>query len=229
METSIITVYLVEDHDLVREGIRTMLQRERGFKIVGDTADPFQAIREINEINPRVTILDINFHESSLNGFDVVKQLKEANTETRILLLTGFNSNLYISEALRLEVCGLITKERSQSLLVKAIQLVAEGISVWDTCSIIQNAKIISRQNKRENAESKAIFESQVGLTFRELKVVQLLDKGYSNKQISKELGYSEASTKKYVHACIRKLGVKNRVQVALSTHQDDKSEPFLE
>lgn len=221
MGASKISVYLLDDHELVREGIRNLLKKELNVALVGDTGNAEIAIEEINKLDPDVVILDIYLHESKVNGLDVAQQIKASMPDKPIIILTGTDSILPAVEALENDICSFITKECSKKVLIEAIKLASDGINVWDRKMLHGAVKYISKHATRGEIEEQTSVPCLDNLTANEIRVFELLRKGYSNKDICRELKYSDASTKKYVHNCIQKLGVKSRVQVALVETQE--------
>ena len=213
-------MYLVDDHEVVREGLRVMLQKDSGITFVGDTADAAQAIEEVRQLDPDVVILDIRLQGSSLDGFEIARQIKASTPDKPIIMLTGYDSELYMAEALRTDVSGFITKERSRRVLSAAIKLAAEGITVWDRRLLNRAVKYISKHAERQITDTESAIGFGEELTDKEQDVLRFLEKGYSNKDICKELHFSDASVKKHVHNCMKKLGAENRTQTALIARQ---------
>lgn len=215
-----ITVYLLDDHEVVREGIRNLLQKEPAITLVGDTGNPATAIEEILTLMPDVALLDICLHSPEMSGFEVGQTIRKENPDQAIIMLTGFDSQLYATEALAMGASGFVTKERSRRILCLAIQLAAEGLSLWDSDLLNNAVKRISK-GSGNTGHASGLNAPAAELNVNEMKVFQLLKRGHSNKEISKELQLSDATVKKYVHNCISKLGKHNRVQVALMGSQD--------
>jgi len=220
MDKTTISVYLLDDHEVVREGIRNLLQKEPSITLVGDTGNPVTAIEEILRMEPDVVVLDICLHSAGMSGFEVGQAIRQEKPDQAIIMLTGFDSQLYATEALTMGASGFVTKERSRRILSLAIQLASEGLSLWDTDLLNNAVKRLSKGSVIMGRDS-ALKVHAAELNANEMKVFQLLKKGYSNKEICKELNFSDASVKKYVHNCIKKLGKSNRVQVALTGSQD--------
>ncbi|KSV18851.1 chemotaxis protein CheY [Dehalococcoides mccartyi] len=211
----VVKIVLIDDHEIVRCGLANMLKDEPHILLVGDASNAEDGLSIIAKTNPDVVLLDIQLNNSGIDGFSLVKIIKTQTPDRVVIMLTGFDSELYLTEALRNKVDGFILKELPQTLLVCAIKMACYGISVWDT-KILYRA-LANIQNPKEG-DMEYLVSSKFGLelTDKEKAVFRLLAKGYSNKDIGSGLNYRPSTVKKYVYTCMKKLGVRNRTQLAI-------------
>ncbi|MEA2122559.1 response regulator transcription factor [Dehalococcoides mccartyi] len=129
----VVKIVLIDDHEIVRCGLANMLKDEPHILLVGDASNAEDGLSIIAKTNPDVVLLDIQLNNSEIDGFSLVKIIKTQTPDRVVIMLTGFDSELYLTEALRNKVDGFILKELPQTLLVCAIKMACYGISVWDT------------------------------------------------------------------------------------------------
>ncbi|MEL7563223.1 response regulator transcription factor [Dehalogenimonas sp. 4OHTPN] len=215
-----ITVALIDDHEVVRQGLQTMLQKERDIKIAGQASDPIGGFELIKDLRPDVVLLDIQLGESDMDGFSLMQKIRSEYPFTGILLLTGYDSELYLTEAIKSKADGFILKECPRMVLASAIRMVCAGLCIWDTRIFYRAMGNISRQLTEPTINSRYVNEKfGAALTDKERLVFHLLAKGYCNKDIGNQLKYTSATVKKYVYRCMKKLGVSNRTQLAVLAH----------
>ncbi|ACZ62472.1 response regulator transcription factor [Dehalococcoides mccartyi] len=211
-----IKVVLIDDHEIVRQGLATMLQKEADICLVGDASDSSSGLDIIEKTNPDVVLLDIQLGNSDIDGFALAKKIKSKSPNRVVIMLTGFDSELYLTEALKSKVNGFILKEHPRLILACAIRMAYSGISIWDTKILYRALTNISKP-KEEIADAPLVHKKfGTDLTDRERTILNLLAKGYSNKDIGQKLDYTQTTVKKYVYNCMKKLGVSNRTQLAI-------------
>jgi len=213
-----IRVFLVDDHDIVREGLGALFLKEPDIELVGEAASGQEAIDKYAGLHPDVVLLDI--HLPDKDGFEIARVIKKASPEQIILMFSGYDSELYLADAIWTNINGFITKEHSKEIMGQAIRLAIKGVDIWDHNLLSRALKSITHYpSERTIAVSsvKQVYQ----LTKQEQLILGLLAKGYSNKEICKELNYTPPSVKKYVHTCMTKLGVSNRTQAALLARRE--------
>lgn len=212
----IIKVVLIDDHEIVRQGLATMLQKEPDIRLVGDAPDSVSGLDIIEKTNPDVVLLDVQLGNTDIDGFTLAKKIKNKYPDKMVIMLTGFDSELYLTEAVRSKVDGFILKEHPRLILACAIRMAYSGISIWDTKILYRALTNISRS--KENIETTPLVHEKFGvdLSEKEKIILHLLAKGYSNKDIGHKLEYTPSTVKKYVYNCMKKLGVSNRTQLAI-------------
>jgi NarL family two-component system response regulator LiaR len=203
-----IRVMVIDDHSLVREGTKQLLE-QNGFEVVGEAATGTMALAMLDSIAPDVVLVDINLPE--MDGLELTKAIKcRFPTKPAVAILTAYDDSAYVSEALDLGVKGYLLKTSSAKELCHAIRAVNDGVVVLD--------KEVSQRfaNRRHRAPS------PLTLTVREVEVLTLLAKGYSNKQIASELYLSPRTVEGYISNLLTKLDVKSRTEAvicAISRH----------
>jgi len=126
---AVIGVFLVDDHQLVRQGLRTILRRAPGIEVVGEASSGEEALALVKEIKPDVILMDIRM--DGTDGFKSLKQIKKVCPDTAFIMLTVYDSELYAAEAIRTGASGYITKDCTRELLINGIRVVSHGGTVW--------------------------------------------------------------------------------------------------
>lgn len=203
-----IKVVIVDDHALIREGIKKLLELEDGIEIVAVAQDGEDALEKIATYRPDVVLLDINMPK--MNGIECLKQIKSKYTKTKVIMLTIHEDSEYLIKTINIGAEGYVLKDADVSSLVKAIQKVVSGdIYIHPTLS---NVLVKAYKRKDEEEEEELI----AGLTRREYEVISLISKGFNNKEIGQELYISEKTVKNHVSNIFKKINVNDRTQAAL-------------
>ena len=209
-----IRIVMVDDHRIVREGLRAMLHGMDEIEIVGEAEDLDGALVAIEESKPDVVLLDLRLQRSS--GLDACRTIVDRHPDVRVVFLTVYEDEQYVFEALRAGGRGYMLKKASAEDLVRILEAVRAGDVVIDPAlggQIALRAAAASAGREWPGA--------QLGLTQRESEVLTELVKGLDNKAIGHTLYISEDTVKSHVKAILRKLGVKDRSQaVALALRQ---------
>ena len=213
VKEAVIGVFLVDDHQLVRQGLRTILKGASGIEVVGEASSGEEALAVVKEIKPDVILMDIRM--DGTDGFKSLKQIKKVCPDTAFIMLTVYDSELYAAEAIRTGASGYITKDCTRELLVNGIRVVSQGGTVWQE-GILRRATRgipgLSGEGTGEDATAQIVEQ----LTPRELEILALLAEGYGNKQICTRLNLADITVKKYIKNILTKLGVSNRTHAAL-------------
>lgn len=203
-----IKVVIVDDHALIREGIKKLLELEDTLEMVGLAGDGYEALRIISETQPDVVLLDINM--PSMNGIDCLKHIKKEFPDTKVIMLTIHEDAEYLIETINIGAEGYVLKDAEVSSLIKAINNVVNGeVYIHPTLS-----GILVREYKKKDRNSDEYSENE--LTKREYEVIRLISKGYNNKEIATELYISEKTVKNHVSNIFKKIKVTDRTQAAL-------------
>jgi DNA-binding NarL/FixJ family response regulator len=203
-----VNIMIVDDHSMIREGLKQLLELDSDFTVVAEAADGIECLDKIDIVKPDIILLDINMPR--MNGLEVLQKLKERRNKTKVLVLTVHNEIEYLMKAVDIGVNGYILKDSESAELKKAIISVMTGTDYIQPSLIpLLNSKIIDR-----NRDSFKIDD----LTRRELGVLKLLAYGKSNKDIADELNISERTVKNHVSAIFKKIGVTDRTQAAVFT-----------
>lgn len=199
-----INVLLVDDHMMVREGIRQLLELEENINVVGEAGDGVECLEAIDKLNPDVVLLDVNMPKK--DGISVLKEIKEKNMSCKIILLTFYNEIDIIQNAMTYGASGYILKEADSKLLVQAINIVKNGERYIQPsiASKLRQHKLIKQQKNIDV------------LTKRELEIIKLLVAGLYNKEIADDLNISEKTVKNHISSIFRKINVSDRTQAAV-------------
>jgi two-component system, NarL family, response regulator LiaR len=205
MNETRIRVLIVDDHEIVREGLRTLIVEESELAVVGEATDGEEALRLALELRPDVILLDLMM--PGIDGIEVIRRLRHAEVPSRVLVLTSFAEHNKVHDAISAGAIGYLLKDILKADLVRAIRNASQGQPSLHP--------EVQRQLMRRVVSSAPppLLEE---LTGRERVVLQLIAKGQSNKGIAAELGLSEGTVKGYVSAILAKLGVADRTQAAL-------------
>jgi DNA-binding NarL/FixJ family response regulator len=208
-----IGVLLADDQELVRSGFRLILELADGIEVVGEAADGREAVRLAKELQPDVVLMDVRMPE--LDGIDATRRLRQAGVEARVLVLTTFDLDEYVYGAIRAGASGFLLKDAPREQLVTAVRTVARGESLLAP-AITQ--RLIERFVARPPASEVAPAIAE--LSARELEVLQLVARGFSNAEIAAELIVAEATVKTHVARILRKLAVRDRVQAVVFAYE---------
>lgn len=199
-----IRLLLVDDHAIVRQGLRSVLQREEGIRVVGEAEDAARAKELVAELSPKMVCLDLKLSTSSdSEGIALCEELTTLHPDIAVLVLTTFLDERLVLRAIRAGARGYVVKDVDTSGLVRAIRDVSRGGSAFDARSA---AAMVRGLHGAEEEQPKE-------LTSRELEVLRLLASGLSNSKIGAELFISETTAKFHVGNILRKLGVSRRAE----------------
>lgn len=200
----VIEVLIADDHVMVREGLRQLLELDGDMKIVGEANDGEECLRLLEQVHPDVLLLDINMPKK--NGLKVLKELKEKGNKVKVLVLTIHNQIEYLMKAVDIGVNGYVLKDSETSVLRKAI------LSVYNGDSYIQpSMNPLLKEKLNEFSKSR-----NPSLTRRELQVLKLIAEGLYNKEIAYKLEISEKTVKNHVSNIFKKIDVSDRTQAAV-------------
>jgi two-component system response regulator DegU len=198
-------VLLVDDHPIVRTGIRNLLERAAEISVVGEAGDGFEALKLVEELSPDVVLLDMEM--PGMNGSEVAIHLKQAGSPVKILALSAHDDKQYIQELLANGASGYLTKEEVPETIIEAVRGVARGEQGW------VSRKIAAKMTIWMSGDSPA---DHMGLTPREVQVLKMVVAGKTNQEIGLELGISEKTVEKHLEGVFSKLGVASRVEAAV-------------
>ncbi|MFC9982611.1 MadR family response regulator transcription factor [Gordonia sp. NPDC127522] len=196
-----IRTLLVDDHALLRQGMRSLLEREDVVDVVGEAGSADAALAEVNARHPDVVVVDLKLSAGTeYEGLRLIEQIAQRHPEVAALVLTTFLDDDLVVRAVRAGARGYVVKDVDTTELVRAIQAVSGGGSAFDP----RSAAVVLRAVSGENDKSEALSD-------REREVLRLLADGLSNKRIGETLYISESTVKFHIRNIIRKLGVSKR------------------
>lgn len=199
-------VMITDDHSLIREGIRQLLEFDGSIEVIGEASNGVECLEKLEVLSPDVLLLDINMPE--MNGIDVLKQLKETESDVKVLILTVHNELEYLLKAIDIGVDGYILKDSESSELKKAIDIICKGENY------IQPSLIPALNNQLANRD---IDKDKIDLlTSREYEVLIQVANGMSNKEIATNLNISERTVKNHISNIFKKIDVSDRTQAAV-------------
>ena len=197
-----ITVLLAEDHTIVREGFRKLLESDKDVHVVGEAETGRQAVQMSLKLRPDVVLMDIAMPQ--LNGLEATRQILKTLPGTKVLILSAHSDDVYVEQAVRVGVAGFLIKQTSSHMLSKAIREVQNGKAFFSP-SI---AKRLDRDYQKSPATGGLVKKKSARMTSREVEVLQLIAEGNANKQIAAKLGISMKTVEKHRDNLMRKLDV---------------------
>ncbi|MDF5711724.1 MAG: response regulator transcription factor [Nostoc sp. S4] len=206
-----IKVLLVDDQSLIRQGLRALLELEPDLEIVGEAQNGEEAISLVTEFQPDVVLLDIRM--PVMDGVAATQEIQKRFTKTKILILTTFDDNEYVSAALQSGAMGYLLKDTPSEELAVAIRAVYKGYTQLGP-GIVK--KLLTQFSKPVPTQSPPVPSALTELTPREKEVLRLIATGASNREIAQELYISEGTVKNHVTNILNRLNLRDRTQAAI-------------
>lgn len=201
-----INIAIVDDHTMIREGLKQLLELDENIKVIGQAGDGAHCLELLDKSNIDVMLLDINM--PVMNGIEVLKVMRERNNDTKVIVLTIHNEVEYLLKAVDIGINGYVLKDSGSEELKKAIKAVNAGETyIQPKLSPILNSKLINRNEDQRKIDD---------LTRREYEVLKLLAEGMFNKEIANRLSISERTVKNHVSNIFKKITVADRTQAAV-------------
>jgi len=207
-----ISLLIVDDQALFREGLRTLLAIQPGLKVVGEAGNGEEALRLAASLKPDVVLMDLQM--PVMDGAAATRRLRELQPETKVIVLTTFDDDESVFEGLRAGAVGYLLKDTPSANLVEAIRLAAGGKSFLEP-SIA--AKVVSEFARLSPRPAEALVEP---LSDRELDVLRRVARGASNREIAAELVIAEGTVKNHLTNILAKLGVTDRTEAAMKAKE---------
>jgi DNA-binding NarL/FixJ family response regulator len=208
----VITVVIVDDQDLVREGLRMLLEAEPDLRVMGEAGDGSEALAEVRRADPDVVLMDVRM--PVVDGIEATARLVREGCRARILMLTTFDLDEYVYRAMKAGASGFLLKDASRGQLAEAVRTVSAGDALL--------APAITKRLIEDFCRGPApgANGSDLGLSERELEVCRLVARGLSNGEIAARLYVSEATVKTHVAHVLSRLGLRDRVQVTVFAYE---------
>jgi DNA-binding NarL/FixJ family response regulator len=215
----VIRVAIADDQALVRGGFRLILDARPDIEVIGEAEDGEQAVDLVRKLAPDVLLLDVRM--PNLDGIEATRQIVAAASPTRVIILTTFDLDDYVHDAIRAGASAFLLKDVRPADLVDAIRLVAAGNALLAPTALTRLLERFSSPRSRE--PDAALLQA---LTERELEILRLVAEGLSNAEIAARLVVSEATVKTHVSNLLRKLAVRDRVQAVITAYDTGLVQP---
>lgn len=203
-----IRLLIIDDHEMVREGLKAMLLTEPDFAIVGDAANAKQAIELVEALRPDIALLDIRLPDTS--GIEVCHAITERFPETAVIILTTFSDESLVAQCIQAGARGFIIKDIERFDLKRSIRAVARGEAAIDTKAAVA---VLAQLRRTQHATQDVVPEL---LSTQQLVILRLVAQGLSSKEIATQLYLSENTVKGYVQEILHRLNVKNRTEAVM-------------
>lgn len=202
-----LSILIVDDHEVVRLGLKTLISSYPGYKVVAEAANANEAIQKAEEYEPDVVIMDIRL--PGKNGIHATKEILSIRPETKVLILTSFAEDELLFDAINAGAYGYVLKQIGSNDLIKSLEQISKGEALLDP-SLIQ--KLFKRVRE---ANRKASDEAFSPLSDQELKILLLISEGKTNKEIAPNVFLSEKTVRNYVSSVLSKLNLRTRSEAA--------------
>jgi DNA-binding NarL/FixJ family response regulator len=206
-----IRILIADDHPIFRDGLKRLLELEPSFRVVGEASDGVEAVKLTRQLKPDILLLDLAMPR--VPGLEALAELASGQVPVRTILLTAAIERTQIVEALQLGARGIVLKESATELLMKSIRSVMAG-QYWVGRESVSDLVATLRELMPRGGEEPAA--RRYGLTPRELEVISTIVAGYTNKDIAEKFSISEQTVKHHLTNIFDKLGVSNRLELAL-------------
>ena len=208
-----IRIVIADDHPIVRDGLRKLLALEDDLEVVGEAGDGREVLERVQDTEPDVLLLDLRM--PNLDGLSALQALQQSNKSTRVIVLTASEDKNEFVQAMKLGCSGIVLKQTAPDLIVKSIRKVHGG-EIWldshTTAAVMR--QFSSPQDLIANGNAKGRERSP--LSQREREIVALVAQGYKNKEMAEKMFISEQTVKNHLHNIFDKLGVSDRLELAL-------------
>ena len=205
-------ILVADDHPVVREGLVSMVSDDHDFEVVGQASSGEEAVEKARELAPDVVLIDIRMQ--GISGIEVTARIKAERPTTAVIVMTMYDSEMYVVDAIRAGAAGYLVKDSSRELVCYSIKAVINGGTLVRGGLLRQAVRVLCRNSRQHVVELEHGVSGH--FTTREMEVLRLVAQGMTNPQIAKQLFLAEVTVKKYVQSIIGKLGVSDRTQAAI-------------
>jgi len=202
-----IRILLVDDHEVVREGLRALLSRREGFEIVGQAGTVAEAVAEAERMRPDIIVMDVRLPDGS--GIEACREIREALPETKVIILTSYADDDAVFASILAGASGYVLKQTRGRALADAIEAVARGESLLDPGVTQKVMERLRTANERRASDPLDVLNEQ------EHKIIELIAEGKTNKEIAAEVFLSDKTVKNYVSSILTKLNLRRRSEAA--------------
>jgi two-component system, NarL family, nitrate/nitrite response regulator NarL len=204
-------ILIADDHPIFRDGLKRLLEAERGFRVIGEACDGVEAVSLVHQLKPEILLLDLAMPRRP--GLEALRELSTQSLSARVILLTAAVEKEQIVEALQLGARGVVLKDSATQILLKAIHAVMNG-EYWVGRESVSN--LVQYLRALVDSSTAASRQKRYGLTPRELDIISAVVAGYANKEIAEHFKISEDTVKHHLSNIFDKLGVSTRLELAL-------------
>jgi DNA-binding NarL/FixJ family response regulator len=209
-----IRVMIVDDHPIVREGLRKLIGFEEDIDVIGDACDGRDMLEKVDELMPDVILLDLRM--PNLDGLSALQTLQHTNNKAKVIILTASEDKNEFVQAMKLGCSGIVLKQTSSDLIVKSIRKVNSG-EIWlDSHTTAAVMRQFAQPSESAGLGSTSKVRERSPLSTREREIVALVAQGYKNKEMAEKMFISEQTVKNHLHNIFDKLGVSDRLELAL-------------
>jgi DNA-binding NarL/FixJ family response regulator len=209
-----IRILIADDHPIVRDGLRKLLSLEDDFEIVAEANDGREVLDKVQELDPDVLLLDLRM--PNLDGLSTLQALAQLNKKTRVIVLTASEDKNEFVQAMKLGCSGIVLKQTAPDLIVKSIRKVYGG-EIWlDSHTTAAVMRQFAAPGDLTGPSGSGKTRERSPLSTREREIVQLVAQGYKNKEMAEKMFISEQTVKNHLHNIFDKLGVSDRLELAL-------------
>lgn len=216
MKENNITVMIADDHVLLREGLKQILELEDDIDVISQAGDGEETVEKALAYKPDVILLDINMPKA--NGIDALRRLKDLGTNSKIIMLTIHDDREYLLETMKMGANGYVLKDSDADSLIKAIRDVKSG-KTYIQPSV---ASILVEELNSEETDKSGDYKKVQALTKREYEVLTLIAEGLNNREIAERLFISEKTVKNHVSNIFKKIDVSDRIQAAIFAYKNN-------
>jgi DNA-binding NarL/FixJ family response regulator len=211
---STVRILIADDHPIVRDGLKKLLLLEDDFEIVGEAGDGREVLDKVQELDPDVLLLDLRM--PNLDGLSALQALQQTNKRTRVIVLTASEDKNEFVQAMKLGCSGIVLKQTAPDLIVKSIRKVNAG-EIWlDSHTTAAVMRQFQTGTEANSLSSGGKGRERSPLSAREREIVALVAQGYKNKEMAEKMFISEQTVKNHLHNIFDKLGVSDRLELAL-------------
>src|ERR1700688_1703704 len=208
-----VRIVIADDHPIVRDGLKKLLLLEDDFEIVGEAGDGREVLEKVQALDPDVLLLDLRM--PNLDGLSALQALQQTNKRTRVIILTASEDKNEFVQAMKLGCSGIVLKQTAPELIIKSIRKVHGG-EIWldshTTAAVMRQFAAPGEIGSSRSGKSR----ERSPLSQREREIVQLVAQGYKNKEMAEKMFISEQTVKNHLHNIFDKLGVSDRLELAL-------------
>ena len=209
-----VRIVIADDHPIVRDGLKKLLLLEDDFEVVGEASDGREVLERVQELDPDVLLLDLRM--PNLDGLSALQALQQTNKRTRVIVLTASDDKNEFVQAMKLGCSGIVLKQTAPDLIVKSIRKVHSG-EIWlDSHTTAAVMRQFQTGTEGGNSSGGGKGRERSPLSAREREIVALVAQGYKNKEMAEKMFISEQTVKNHLHNIFDKLGVSDRLELAL-------------